>query len=228
MKTVRDACQLQPNALSIRLSDQVERLDQLIDAEGADDAFLARTHTPQGMQDLIAEGLACLAGVSSQAIFHPKQAMGGGKTHLRVGLVLLAKHPVLRLKHCGEYPYTQAFDTANVDAFSGRNNPDHFFCGEIAKQLGKGKQFKAFWTSGPKAPDEKDWLTLFHGGKPILILLDEMPPYFHDLDAQKVGNGTVADLAATYPSHLLAKGPPWSMRIRWSKPNPLNKRVNTG
>ena len=33
MKTVRDACQLQPNALSIRLSDQIEHLDELIGAE---------------------------------------------------------------------------------------------------------------------------------------------------------------------------------------------------
>jgi hypothetical protein len=42
MKTVRDACQLQPNALSIRLSDQIEQLDQLIDAEGDGDAFFAK------------------------------------------------------------------------------------------------------------------------------------------------------------------------------------------
>ena len=30
MKTVRDACVLQPNALSIKLSDQIEQLDELI------------------------------------------------------------------------------------------------------------------------------------------------------------------------------------------------------
>jgi hypothetical protein len=34
MKTVRDACQLQNNALSIKLSDQIEQLDELITAEG--------------------------------------------------------------------------------------------------------------------------------------------------------------------------------------------------
>ena len=33
MKTVRDACTLQDNALSITLSDQVEQLDGLITAE---------------------------------------------------------------------------------------------------------------------------------------------------------------------------------------------------
>ena len=30
MKTVRDACQLQPNALSITLSDQIEQLDEFV------------------------------------------------------------------------------------------------------------------------------------------------------------------------------------------------------
>ena len=34
MKTVRDACQVQPNALAIKLSDQIEQLDELISLEG--------------------------------------------------------------------------------------------------------------------------------------------------------------------------------------------------
>ena len=96
MKTVRDACQLQPNALSIKLSDQIEQLDELIHAEGDGKSFFQRTHIIQGMQDLITEGIARLAGASSQAVFHLKQAMGGGKTHLLVGFGLLAKHPVLQ------------------------------------------------------------------------------------------------------------------------------------
>jgi hypothetical protein len=57
--------------------------------------------------------------------------------------------------------------------------------------------------SGPKAPDERDWLKLFEGDRPVLILLDEMPPYFHYLDTQKVGNGTVADIATRAFANLL-------------------------
>ena len=129
--------------------------------------------------------------------------MGGGKTHLLVGFGLLARHPELRKTYCAGMPHASAFASANIAAFNGRNNPEHFFWGEIANQLGKGEQFKGFWTSGPKAPDEKDWLKLFDGGNPILILLDEMPPYFHYLDTQKVGNGTVADIAARAFSNLL-------------------------
>ncbi len=42
MKTVRDACELQPNALSIKLSDQIEQLDELIHAEGDGTAYFAK------------------------------------------------------------------------------------------------------------------------------------------------------------------------------------------
>ena len=184
MKTVKDACRLQPNALSIKLSDQVEQLDELITAEGNGDAFFEKTHITQGMQDLVSEGLARLAGTSSQAVFHLKQAMGGGKTHLLVGFGLLARHPELRKTYCGGIPQASAFVSADIAAFNGRNNPDHFFWGEIASQLGKGDRFSPFWTGGPKAPDEKDWLKLFEGDKPVLILLDEMAPYFYYLDTQ--------------------------------------------
>lgn len=203
MKTVKDACRLQPNALSIKLSDQVEQLDELITAEGNGDTFFEKTHITQGMQDLVSEGLARLAGTSSQAVFHLKQAMGGGKTHLLVGFGLLARHPELRKTYCGGIPQASAFVSADIAAFNGRNNPDHFFWGEIASQLGKGDRFSPFWTGGPKAPDEKNWLKLFEGDKPVLILLDEMPPYFHYLDTQKVGNGTVADIATRAFANLL-------------------------
>jgi hypothetical protein len=203
MKTVRDACQLQDNALSIKLSDQIEQLDELISVEGDGSAFFEKTHITQGMQDLIAEGIARLAGASSQSVFHLKQAMGGGKTHLLVGFGLLAKHASLRVKNCAGLPHAGDFQTAAIAAFNGRNNPDHFFWGEIANQLGRGEQFRGFWTGGPKAPDEKDWLKLFDGDQPVLILLDEMPPYFHYLDTQKVGNGTVADIATRAFANLL-------------------------
>lgn len=48
------------------------------------------------MNTLVTEAIARLVGKSTQAIFHLKQAMGGGKTHLLVGLGLLAKHAGLR------------------------------------------------------------------------------------------------------------------------------------
>ena len=203
MKTVRDACHLQTNALSIKLSDQIEQLDELIHAEGDGTTFFGRTSITQGMQDLVTEGVARLAGVSTQAVFHLKQAMGGGKTHLLVGFGLLAKHPDLRKKYCGGDANSQMFSEARVAAFNGRNSPAHFFWGDIAQQLGRAGVFQEFWSSGPKAPDEKAWFKLFAGQDPILILLDEMPPYFEDLATRPVGAGTVADIATRAFANLL-------------------------
>lgn len=203
VQTVKSACSLQENALEIRVSDQVEQLDELIHAQGDGSSFFERTHVTQGMQTLIVEGIARLAGKSTQGIFHLKQAMGGGKTHLLIGFGLLAKHHDLRKKYGSYANYWDGFQSASVAAFNGRNSPETFFWGEIASQLGKAEFFRNFWVGGPKAPDEKDWLDLFNGGEPILILLDEMPPYFHYLDTQKVGNGTVADIATRAFANLL-------------------------
>lgn len=203
MKTVRDACVLQDNALDIHVSDQIEQLDELIANEKDGRLFFEKTHITEGMKTLMIEGIARLAGKSTQAIFHLKQAMGGGKTHLLVGFGLYAKHAVLRDEYCSDIPHIKAFGGAKVAAFNGRNNPPHFVWGEIAEQLGKAEQFKKFWESGPRAPDEQDWVSLFDGDAPILILLDEMPPYFHYLDTQPVGNGTVADIATRAVANML-------------------------
>jgi predicted AAA+ superfamily ATPase len=46
-------------------------------------------------------------------------------------------------------------------------------------------------------------LQLFDDDQPSLILLDEMPAYFHYLDTQKVGNGTVADIATRAFANLI-------------------------
>src|SRR5438552_3213767 len=117
MQTVRDACQLQPNALSVKLGDQIEQLDELITAEGDGTQFFEKTYITQGMQDLISEGMSRLAGVSTQGIFHLKQAMGGGKTHLLVGFGLLTQHPVLRKQYCSGLSYAQDFEAADIAAF---------------------------------------------------------------------------------------------------------------
>ncbi len=203
MKTVKDACELQPNALDVRLSDQVEQLDELINAEGTGEAFFERTFITEGMKSLVEEGIARIAGKSSSAIFHLKQAMGGGKTHLLVSFGLLAKYPNLREKYFPTVSYINDFKSAKVAAFNGRNNPKEFFWGEIARQLGRGELFTQFWVSGPQAPDEKAWLKLFEGDEPILILLDEMPPYFHYYTTQKIGEGTIADIITRAFANLL-------------------------
>lgn len=204
MKTVKQACQLAPNALSIDVSDQIEQLDQLIQDEGNGEAFYSKTFITAGMRDLLRGTIERLAGKSSNAVFHLKQAMGGGKTHLIVGTGLAAKHKDLRHKYCADVPHIDAFSDARVVAFNGRNSPQHYLWGEIAHQLGQGEAFKRFWVSGPEAPDEADWTNLLKSDKPTLILLDELPPYFQYLGTRTTGTGTVADIATRAFANLLS------------------------
>lgn len=202
MKTVRNACTLQPKALDINVGDQIEQLDQIInDTNGAE--YFAKTFITDGMRTLLTKGMARLAAKSNDAVFHLKQAMGGGKTHLMVGFGLLAKNAKLRKEQIGTIAHHDAFASAKIAAFNGRNNPPTYIWGEIASQLGKEGVFRPFWENGAKAPDEKDWLKLFEGDEPILILLDEMPPYFHYYSTQTLGHGTVADVITRAFANML-------------------------
>lgn len=202
MKNVRNACQLQPNALDVNVGDQIEQLDEIItDTNGQE--FFDKTFITDGMKTLLSKGMARLAGKSSDTVFHLKQAMGGGKTHLMVGLGLLANNPELRSSLIGTTPYQSDFSTAKVAAFNGRNNPHTYLWGEIARQLGKESLFREYWEAGAKAPDEQAWVELFDGDDPILILLDEMPPYFHYYSTQVLGLGTVADVITRAFSNML-------------------------
>jgi hypothetical protein len=202
MKTIRSACHLQPNALEINVGDQIEHLDQIIhDTDGQE--YFKKTFITDGMKTLLSKGMARLAGKSNDAVFHLKQAMGGGKTHLMVGLALLAKDSSLREIQIGSIPYQSKFNAAKIAAFNGRNNPHTYFWGEIARQLDKEILFKEYWESGAKAPDEKSWRNLFDGDEPILILLDEMPPYFHYYSTQVLGHGTIADVVTRAFSNML-------------------------
>lgn len=202
MKTIRNACKLHPNALNINVGNQIENLDEIIKETNGQEYF-DKTFITEGMSSLLVKGMARLAGKSTDTVFHLKQAMGGGKTHLMVGFGLLAKDSELRGLLIGDMPYQSDFDLAKVAAFNGRNNPTNYFWGDIANQLNKGGLFKEYWESGAKAPDEKAWLSLFDGEQPILILLDEMPPYFQYYSTQSLGQGTVADVVTRAFSNML-------------------------
>jgi hypothetical protein len=204
VKTVKQACELAPNALSIDVSDQIEQLDELIHAEGTGESFFQKTFITAGMRELLGGTIERLAGKSSNAIFHLKQAMGGGKTHLIVGTGLVAKHPGLRQRHCADISAGALFDTARVVAFNGRNSPVHYFWGEVANQLGEPELFKTYWLQGPDAPDEAAWIALLKNEQPTLILLDEMPPYFQILGTKPLGTGTVADIATRAFANMLS------------------------
>ena len=203
MKTIRTACALQPKALEINVGDQIEQLDQIInDTDGGE--YFNKTFITEGMRTLLSKGVARLAGKSNDTVFHLKQAMGGGKTHLMVGFGLLAKNAQLRKQLINDVMYHAEFQSAKVAAFNGRNHPRSYFWGEIARQLGKENLFLKYWENGAEAPDEQAWVELFDGDAPILLLFDEMPPYFQYYSALDATKGVgYADIITTAFSTML-------------------------
>jgi hypothetical protein len=146
-------------------------------------------------RQVLRQGLQRLAGVSGQAVFEMKQAMGGGKTHSMLALGYLSANPALR--NLVSPDITSGFKPvqARVVAISGRSvSRDEHLWGDVAEQLGKADQFAEFFKGAPKAPNEKDWVALI-GDEPTLILLDEIPPYFGYAVTQPVGGGTLAEVA---------------------------------
>ena len=203
--TVKDACELHPIALDYAMSEQIENLSDVIDKTAQDAAeFFGKNYVTAGMETLLRHGLKRLAGRDTQAVFELKQAMGGGKTHSMVALGLLARDGCLRQQVVPQIAADAPFDHARVVAVNGRLGfEEHFLWGEIAIQLGKGTAFARFWKDGPKAPSEKDWIDLI-GDQPVLILLDELPPYFDYAITRVVGGGTLAQVATFALSNLLS------------------------
>lgn len=97
LQRVQDACTLHEMTLSLQLPQQIENLSMLIEEESRDSrSFFERNYVTKGMEGLLREGLARLAGQTQQTVFELRQAMGGGKTHSMVALGLLARDPELR------------------------------------------------------------------------------------------------------------------------------------
>lgn len=203
LKTVRDACELHEMVWSYSITDQIENLRDLIQNESDGREFFAKNYVTNGMDELFREGLKRLSGQSDQAVFELAQAMGGGKTHLMIALGLLAKNRETRKEVLPELAARFGDFSSRVVAFTGRLNPDHYFWGEIAEQLGHDEMFKKFHVGGAKAPDLLDWKNLI-GDEPTLILLDELPPYFDNAATIPVGQKSLANVATYALSSLLA------------------------
>lgn len=205
LQTVTDACQFKQEALDYALSKQVEDLEDLLDHDLIKTRdFFDRTHVTEGMAQLLRQGLQRLAGLSSQATFELKQAMGGGKTHSMLALGYMAAHP--SAAGAATARVTEGFTPvqSTVVVISGRNiDHDRFLWGSIAEQLGKGDDFARFWRNGARAPNQDDWMALI-GDASVLMLFDELPPYLENAVTQSVGAGTLADVTSHAIANLLS------------------------
>lgn len=202
LKTVKDACELHASTLNYQVAGGIESLAQVINTPDEGHAFFEKSYLTQGMAELLQEALLRLSGQTNQAVFELAQAMGGGKTHLMSALGLLARYPAQRAAVLPN-DIMQRLDgaPARVAVFDGRDSPAHFLWGDIATQLGAAESMRPFWENGPRPPGKEDWKKLL-GGQPILILFDELPPYFLEARTVTVGNGSLVDVLTRALSNL--------------------------
>jgi hypothetical protein len=155
------------------------------------------------MRLLLTEAFKRLEGEleSSSGAFLLSQAMGGGKTHNLIALGLLAMRPDLRASVMGSFYRSDSLGAVRVVTFTGRNTNTPFgLWGEIAQGLKRQDVFKEYYQP-LMPPSEAAWIELLRG-EPVLLLLDELPPYFEAMRAKQVGATTLDVITTTALSNL--------------------------
>ncbi len=203
MQSLKVLCTPRQSVFDTQKRDTVLDINDLVNNRIAPDTFLEENFVTEGMKTLLEQGFRRMEGKSNQGVFRLKQAMGGGKTHNLLILGLLAQHPEFRDKVMGKFYKTDpGLGSVKVVAFSGRESDAPFgIWGAIAEQLGKQDHFKDLY-SPLQAPGQTAWEKLL-AGETILILLDELPPYFENAKSKQIGNSDLAQVTATALSNLL-------------------------
>ncbi len=178
----------------------VLNLDVFLKGQVDGPAFFEENHFTVGMQTLIDRAFRHLGGAGAgSSVFQLSQAMGGGKTHSMIALGLMARDPALRRKVLGNTDPAPKLGVCRVAGFNGRSTdaPGGIW-GSIADQLGKADQFKQYVSPLLSAPGPEAWKQLL-GGDPLVLFLDELPPYLEYAVAVPVGS---ADLGVVTTAAL--------------------------
>ena len=214
MKSLHELCKPRESVFDSQKRDTVLDLTDLVDGRIDPAEFFTENYVTEGMKTLLEHGMRRLEGKTDQGVFKLKQAMGGGKTHNLLVLGLLARHPKFREKVMGSFYKSDPFlGAVKVIAFTGRESDAPLgIWGTVAKQFDKKEHFKDCYAP-LQAPGQKAWENLFKG-ETVLILLDELPPYFENAKSKAIGNSDLAQVTATALSNLLvAIGRPACSRV---------------
>jgi Protein of unknown function (DUF499)/Fn3 associated len=202
MKSLADNCKPRESIFDKARRDTVLDLTDLIQNRIDAETFFRENHITEGMRILLTEGFRRLEGKTTQGVFKLTQAMGGGKTHNLLAFGLLAKHPEYRRRVMEEFYTPGEIDEVRVVAFSGRESDAPLgIWGTIADQLGKKEQFADYY-SPLSAPGQTAWVNLLKGA-PLVIMLDELPPYFEYAKSKTIGNSDLSVVSSTALSNLL-------------------------
>ncbi len=198
--TLQTLCKPRPSVFASDRRATVLSLDTFLKGQVPGKEFFEENYFTVGMMTLVDRAFRHLSGAGTgSSVFMLSQAMGGGKTHSMIALGLLAGDPDLRKAILGKEDPAPKLGRCRVAGFNGRNtDAAGGIWGSIAAQLGKAGQFASYIAPLLSAPGPEAWKQLL-GGDPLVLFLDELPPYLEYAAAVPVGN---ADLGVVTTAAL--------------------------
>jgi hypothetical protein len=202
---LKDLCIPRPSVFAADRRATVLSLDTFLKGEVDGPTFFEENYFTNGMLTLVERAFRHLSGSGAgSSVFQLSQAMGGGKTHSMIAVGLLARDPQLREQVCSQIEGgnpAPSLGACQVIGFNGRNtDAAGGIWGSLAEQLGRAAQFAQF-VSPPSAPGPTAWKELL-GEQPLVIFLDELPPYLEYAVAVPVGNGNLATVTTAALANL--------------------------
>ena len=201
--SIQSLCKPRPSVFAADRRATVLSLDTFLKGQVNGTEFFQENYFTNGMNTLVDRAFRHLSGDGAgSSVFLLSQAMGGGKTHSMIALGLLARDPELRKKVLGEKNPAPRLARCRVIGFNGRNTDAvGGIWGSIAEQLGKAEKFASFVSPLLSAPGPEAWKQLL-GGDPVVIFLDELPPYLEYAVAVPVGNADLGVVTTTALANL--------------------------
>lgn len=196
-------CKPRPSVFAADRRATVLSLDTFLKGQVNGPEFFDENFFTIGMTTLVDRAFRHLGGSGAgSSVFLLSQAMGGGKTHSMIALGLLARDPKLRKTVLGEQDPAPKLGPCRVVGFNGRSTdaPGGIW-GAIAEQLGKADQFAKYVSPLLSAPGPEAWKQML-GGDPLVLFLDELPPYLANAVAVPVGNGDLGVVTTTALANL--------------------------
>ena len=201
--TIQNLCTPRQSVFAADRRATVLSLDAFLKKQVPGKDFFEENYFTNGMQTLLDRAFRHLTGAGAgSSVFLLSQAMGGGKTHSMIALGLLARDPKLRQEVFGKDDPAPKLGSCRVIGFNGRNTdaPGGIW-GSLAEQLEKSKQFANYVSPLLSAPGPEAWKQLL-AGDPLIIFLDELPPYLEYAVAVPVGNGDLGIVTTTALANL--------------------------
>lgn len=201
--TLKTLCNPRASAFAADRRATVLSLDTFLKGQVHGSEFFDENYFTNGMTTLVDRAFRHLSGTGAgSSVFLLSQAMGGGKTHSMIGLGLLARDPELRRRVLGNADPAPNLGACRVVGFNGRSTdyPGGIW-GSIAEQLGKADQFARYVSPLLSAPGPEAWKQLL-GGDPLVLFLDELPPYLEYAVTVSVGSGDLGVVTTTALANL--------------------------